>query len=190
MKLIFTCLIALYTVPAVFALEADSPSDLVEGHGYKVVDGKLVDFGPAPAPTVTPSPTPAQPTIIINNNVVNSIPAPVPPPTPVQQQDGSIPVQPWNFIVDVWTHYSNYDSAWITAFTQDGLTNYFGQRRASNYRIIRDMAGESRRYGQWHATYYPETFWRETSNEYSPNWQGPMIYDHIDMYSEVYENGI
>jgi len=89
----------------------------------------------------------------------------------------------------VWTHYSNYDSSWLTAFTQDGLTNYFGQRKASNYRISREMAGDSRRYSQWHATYYPETFWRETSNEYSPNWQGPMIYDHIDMQSDVYETG-
>jgi hypothetical protein len=111
-------------------------------------------------------------------------------PTPAQQQAGSISVQPWDFIVNVWTHYSNYDTAWMTAFTQDGLTNYFGERKASNYRISWDMARDSRRYSQWHATYYPETFWRETSNEYSPNWQGPMIYDHIDMQSDVYESGV
>src|SRR6516225_3011800 len=159
MKLIFTGLITLCTVAAAFADEGKFGPAWVEGHNYKVVDGQLVDLGPAPtlAPTPTPSPTPAQPTIIINNNVINSTPAPVPTPAPAQQQSGSISVQPWDLIVDVWTHYSNYDSAWLTAFTQDALTNYFGQRRAGNYRIIRDMAADSRRYSQWHATYYPET---------------------------------
>jgi len=198
MKLVFTGLIALCTVAATFAEEGKFGPAWVEGHNYKVVDGQLVDLGSAPTPTPTPiptptaapSPTPAQPTIIINNNVINATPAPVPTPAPAQQQGGSISVQPWDFIVDVWTHYSNYDSPWLTAFTQDGLTNYFGQRRASNYRISRDMAGDSSRYSQWHATYFPETFWRETSNEYSPNWQGPMIYDHIDMQSDVYETGV
>jgi hypothetical protein len=194
MKPIFTGLIALCTVAATFAAEGQFGPAWVEGHNYKVVDGQLVDLGPAPTSTPTPAPTPsstpAQPTIVINNNIINSTPAPVPTPAPAQQQDGSTAVQPWDFIVDVWTHYSNYDSSWITGFTQDGLTNYFGQRRASNYRIIRDMAGDSRRYSQWHATYYPETFWRESSNEYSPNWQGRMIYDHIDMRSDVYEIGV
>jgi len=192
MKLIFTGLFAICTVAATFADENKFGPAWVEGHNYKVVDGQLLDLGsaPIPAPTPTPSPPSAQPTIIINNNIVNSPSAPVPAPPPAQQQGGSIPVlQPWDFIVDVWTHYSNYDSAWITAFTQDQMTNYFDQRRASNYRIIRDMAQDSRRYSQWRATYYPETFWRETSNEYSPNWQGAMIYDHIDMQSNVYENG-
>jgi hypothetical protein len=194
MKLIFTGLIALCTVAATFADEGKFGPAWVEGHNYKVVDGQLVDLGsaqkPTPTPASTPSPTPAQPTIVINNNIINSTPAPAPAPAPAQQQGGSTTAQPWDFIVDVWTHYSNYDSAWITGFTQDGLTNYFGQRRASNYRIIWDMAGDSRRYSQWHATYYPETFWGETSNEYSPNWQGPMLYDHIDMQSDVYENGV
>jgi hypothetical protein len=188
MKLIFTALIALCTVAATFADEGKFGPAWVEGHNYKVVDGQLVDLGPAP--TLMSSPTPAQPTIIINNNVTIPAPAPAPSPAPTQKQGGSISVQPWDFIVDVWTHYSNYDSEWITAFTQDGLTNYFGLRRASNYRITRDMSGDSRRYSQWHATYYPETFWRETSNEYSPHWQGPMIYDHIDMQSDVYEAGV
>jgi hypothetical protein len=194
MKLIFTALIALCTVAATFGDEGKFGAAWVEGHNYKVVDGQLIDLGPAATPpprlAATPSTTPAQPTIVINNNIINSAPAPVPAPTPAQQQGDSISVQPWNFIVDVWMHYSNYDSEWITVFTQDGLTNYFGQRRASNYRIIRDMTGDSHRYSQWHATYYPETFWRETSNEYSPNWQGPMIYDHIDMQSNVYETGV
>jgi hypothetical protein len=152
MKLIFTGLIALCTVAATLADEGNFGPAWVEGHNYKMVDGQLVDLGPAPTLAPTPSPTPAQPTIIINNNVINSTPAPVPTPAPAQQHDGSISVQPWNFIVDVWTHYSNYDATWITAFTQDGFTNYFGQRRASNYRIVRDMAGDSRRYSQWHAT--------------------------------------
>src|SRR5262245_31274738 len=88
MKLIFTGLIALCTVTAAFADEGKFGPAWVEGHNYKVVDGQLVDLGPAPAPTptptLTPSPTPAQPTIIINNNVINSTPAPLPTPAPAQ----------------------------------------------------------------------------------------------------------
>src|SRR5689334_8010256 len=66
MKLILTGLVALCTVAATFADEAKFGPGWVEGHNYKVVDGQLVDLGPAPAPASTsasmPSPTPAQPT--------------------------------------------------------------------------------------------------------------------------------
>jgi hypothetical protein len=82
MKLIFTALIALCTVAATFADEGKFGPAWVEGHNYKVVDGRLVDLGPAPTMTPTPapppSPTPAQSTIIINNNIMNATPAPVP----------------------------------------------------------------------------------------------------------------
>jgi hypothetical protein len=103
MKLLFTALITLCTVASTFADEGKFGPAWVEGHNYKVVDGQLVDLGPAPSPASTPSPTPVQPTIIINNNnnVVNSTPPPLPAPTPAQQQAGSISVQPWDFIVDV-----------------------------------------------------------------------------------------
>ena len=51
------------------------------------------------------------------------------------------------------------------------------------------MSQDARHYSQWSVTYHLETFWREVSKEYSANWEGPMIYDHIEMVSRVYENG-
>lgn len=51
MKLIFTALFALCTVAATFADEGKFGPAWVEGHNYKVVDGQLVDLGPAPTPT-------------------------------------------------------------------------------------------------------------------------------------------
>jgi hypothetical protein len=35
--------------------------------------------------------------------------------------------------------------------------------------------------------YYPDTFTHEISNEYSPHWNGPMIYDSINVYSVITE---
>jgi len=79
MKLIFTALIALCTVAATFADERQVWPCLGRSHNYKVVDGQLVDLGPAPTMTPTPSPTPAQPTIIIDNNIINATPTPTRP---------------------------------------------------------------------------------------------------------------
>jgi hypothetical protein len=47
MKLLFTGLIALSTVAATFADEGKFGPTWVEGHNYNVVDGQLVDLGPA-----------------------------------------------------------------------------------------------------------------------------------------------
>jgi hypothetical protein len=55
MKLIFTGLIALCTVAATFADEGKFGPAWVECHNYKVVDGRLVDFGPDSTPAPTPS---------------------------------------------------------------------------------------------------------------------------------------
>jgi hypothetical protein len=40
-------------------------------------------------------------------------------------------------------HYSNYDSYWLTSYTQDRQTNYFGRLHASNYSIANDMGNDS-----------------------------------------------
>ena len=59
MKLVFTGLIGLCPVAATFfADEGKFGPAWVEGHNYKVVDGQLVDLGPAPTPAPTPNPTP------------------------------------------------------------------------------------------------------------------------------------
>jgi hypothetical protein len=50
MKLFLTALLALSTISVGFA---DTP--IIEGHSYKVVDGQLIDLGPAPTPTPTPA---------------------------------------------------------------------------------------------------------------------------------------
>jgi len=67
--------------------------------------------------------------------------------------------------------------------------NWFGHRGAHLNWILNDMSQDARHYSQWSVTYHLETFWREVSKEYSANWEGPMIYDHIEMVSRVYENG-
>ena len=56
-KLIFTALIALCTVAATCGDEGKFGRARVVGHNYKVVDGRLVDLGPAPTLTPMPSST-------------------------------------------------------------------------------------------------------------------------------------
>jgi hypothetical protein len=58
MKLILTALIALCTAATTFADEGKFGPAWVEGHNYKVVEGQLVDLGPAPAMTPMPWPSP------------------------------------------------------------------------------------------------------------------------------------
>jgi hypothetical protein len=135
--------------------------------------------------------------VIVNNyiqvppSVVVAPPAPVVAPAPV-----TVPTPPvetshaWDFIMNVWTHFSNYDSEWLTDLTQNGETNYFGHLHASNSFICNDMGRDSGRYSQWHADYYPESFTHEVSDQYSSRWEGPMIYDNITMVSNVYEIGV
>jgi hypothetical protein len=174
---------------------------------------------PSQSVTIPPA-TPGGAPIIINNNVVQAPPpqpAPTPappvyiqvPPAVYVQPPQTVYVQPappvyvqtpppaaepvthpWDFVTYVWQNFSDHNVPVMTSLCQDRNTNYFGLRHASLDSISRDMLSDQQRYGEWRATYYPDTYWREVSNEYSPRWVGPMIYDHIDMYSEVYENGV
>jgi hypothetical protein len=194
--IILTGLIALSTVAAY----ADNvPVTPVEGHQYKVVDGQLVDVSPTPVPTPTPV------TVIINNN--NSVTTTTQQPTAptvavptVTVPAGTIliPQTPTfrytetdsNFILSVEAALSNHDWRTLSNYLADGHVNYFGHRYATVSYIANDMQNDTRIYGRWHSTYYPETFTREVSNEYSPHWVGPMIYDSINVYSVVEERGV
>lgn len=126
-----------------------------------------------PTPASTPSPTP---------EVTQPVTPQIREPEPVVQKDSI-------FIRQVWEHYSNYDTGFFSRFVQDGLVNWFGRHGAHLNWILNDMSQDARRYSQWSVTYHLETFWREVSKEYSSNWEGAMIYDHIEMVSRVYENG-
>ena len=50
------------------------------------------------------------------------------------------------------------------------------------------MQGDARNYRWNHNLAYPETFTHEISDEYSSRWNGPMVYDSIDVYAEALEN--
>jgi hypothetical protein len=89
-------------------------------------------------------------------------------------------------IMNVYEAYNRHDSQWITQFTS-GSINYFGHNKTSNNYIIHDMANDANTYLVGHSTYYPATFTHEVSNEYSPRWTGPMVYDSITAYTEVQE---
>jgi hypothetical protein len=91
-------------------------------------------------------------------------------------------VHDYDWVVAVYEHYQNHDDVWLTAFAQDGHTNYFGKRHASNLAIALDMRNDALHYGRWKATYYVDTFYRDVT-------QG-ITYDHIDMESSVYEYGV
>lgn len=144
--------------------------------------------------TPTPSPSPAQPTVIIYNNITTTTQTQQVTPTVVIPQAPVVVERPAaqdsDFILTVWKHYSNYDRDFFNTVVQDGVTNWFGHSRAHMNWILEDMSKDARRYTAWNSTYFPGTFWREVFNEYSVNWQGPMIYDHIEMISNVYENGV
>jgi len=49
------------------------------------------------------------------------------------------------------------------------------------------MNNDARSYAAVNYTYYPDTFTHEVSNEYSPHWVGPMLYDTITTYTEARE---
>jgi hypothetical protein len=147
----------------------------------------------SPEPTPSPAPTTQVP-IIINNYIISGQPAPQPTPQPAPEVPSYVQTpaapHPWDFVTSVWSSFSNHNISTITSLCQDGVTNYFGRRFASLASISNDMSKDRQQYGEWRATYYPETYWREVSQQYSRYWQGPLIYDHIDMYSEVYEYGV
>jgi hypothetical protein len=107
-------------------------------------------------------------------------PTPTHPPTPNKN--------PASFIVALSRAFDNHDWQTITNYTISGSVNYFGHLRASNSFIRQDMQGDARTYTSDRSIVYPETFTHEVSDEYSPRWDGPMIYDSITVYTEALEN--
>jgi hypothetical protein len=49
--------------------------------------------------------------------------------------------------------------------------------------IAQDMENDRRLYRSSQVTYYAVTLTHEISNEYSPHWNGPSLYDSSDVYS-------
>jgi hypothetical protein len=196
--IILTGLIALSTVAAY----ADNvPVTPVEGHQYKVIDGQLVDVTapaptPTPAPAPTPVPAPAQPTIVINNNVTTQTPQVTPAPAP-ETVVVPVPVPaPEPTVASVLTQTLVYqvaealrvsDYATLAPYLVDEHVNYFGHRHASLNWIANDLQNDARRYALVNYTYYPSSLDHEVSNEYSPKWYGPMIYDSINFYQHAIE---
>jgi TolB-like protein len=107
-------------------------------------------------------------------------------PPPASSQRGDNPAA---LIIALNRAFDNHDWQTVTEGTVDGSVNYFGHSRASNDYIRKDMQGDARTYQSVRSTVYPETFTHEVSGEYSPRWSGPMIYDSINVYSEILENG-
>jgi hypothetical protein len=115
-------------------------------------------------------PPPAPPT---RNQVENTTPAP-------SNNDAA-------FIISLDRAMDSHDWQSIIAYTS-GSINYFGRTHSTNAYIQGDMIGDSNNYRWVHSTVYPNTFTRKVSNEYSPKWYGPMIYDSITVYTEALEN--
>jgi hypothetical protein len=107
-------------------------------------------------------------------------PTPTHPPTPNKN--------PSSFIVALSRALDTHDWQTITNYTISGSVNYFGHLRVSNSFIRQDMQGDARTYASDRSIVYPETFTHEVSDEYSPRWDGPMIYDSITVYTEALEN--
>jgi TolB-like protein len=94
---------------------------------------------------------------------------------------------PMALITSLNTAFDNHDWQTITDGTVDGSVNYFKRGRVSNDYIRKDMQEHARIYQSVHSNVYPETFTHDVSGEYSSRWSGPMIYDSINVYSEVLE---
>jgi hypothetical protein len=66
----------------------------------------------------------------------------------------------------------------------------YGQRASwsySGFSRFRHRLARSARSAAVNCTYYPDTLTHEVSNEYSPHWVGPMLYDTISTYTEARE---
>jgi hypothetical protein len=92
-----------------------------------------------------------------------------------------------NIIIEVNQAIDSHDWRTLTQMTVDGLVNYSGHRHVTNAYIAQDMQNDSRTYERVHSTTYPNTFTHEVSDQYSSYWNGPMLYDSINVYSEAQE---
>ena len=133
---------------------------------------------------MTPPPGTPEPTLtprVPRNEVTEDRPTPVPTPTT------EIPsADPWDFIVSVEKDLNDHN--WdLASHLVDGHVNYFGHRLATVQYVAHDMESDAVNYPTSQTKYYPDTFTHEISNEYSPHWNGPMIYDSINVYSVITE---
>ena len=78
----------------------------------------------------------------------------------------------------------DHDWRALTAFTVNGKVNYFGHPDSTNAFIRDELMAEAPEMRGIRSTVYPQTFIHEVSNEYSPRWEGPMLYDSITVYNE------
>jgi TolB-like protein len=111
--------------------------------------------------------------------------APVEQPTPAPVLEKVDPSMEW--VIKVNAALDRHDWRWITQFTVDGHTNYFSHRKVSNQFIANDIENDDRQYLEGNSTYHIDTFTHEVSNEYSPAWSGPMLYDSITVDTTVQE---
>jgi hypothetical protein len=123
-------------------------------------------------PQVTPAPAP--PTVVV--------PVPVPAPEPTVTS-----VLTQTFVYQVAEALRVSDYAALAPYLADEHINYFGHRYASVDWIANDLQNDARRYAQVNYTYYPDSVTHEVSNEYSPKWYGPMIYDSVTFYQYAVE---
>jgi hypothetical protein len=109
-------------------------------------------------------------------------------PTPVPTSATEIPsADPWEFIVSVEKDLNDHNLRDLASHLVDGHVNYFGHRLATVQYVAHDMESDAVNYPTSQTKYYPDTFTHEISNEYSLHWNGPMIYDSINVYSVVTE---
>ncbi len=118
-------------------------------------------------------------------------PVPVVEATPVprlnSRESESQPDSSALLILDVEKAVNSHDWRTLTGYTADGLVNYFGRLHISNAYIQRDMEQDARTYSSAHSTRYLDTFTHVVSSEYSSHWNGAMLYDSINVYSEIRE---
>lgn len=88
-------------------------------------------------------------------------------------------------VLDVEKAINNHDWRTLTSYTADGVVNYFGKLHCSNAYIRRDMELDAITYSGSQSRRYLDTFTHEVSREYSSHWNGPMMYDSLNVYSEV-----
>jgi len=126
---------------------------------------------------------PAQ--LIPSPNLMKDV-SPAPPQTAARFQRGN----PWDFIVYVEKSLNEHNWGYFRAYIPpDGQLNYFGHRNATLEYRQRDMENDRKRYTSSKSTYYPQSFTHEISQEYSPRWSGPMLYDSINVYGDITERG-
>lgn len=136
---------------------------------------------PAPVMVATPAPTPV---VVTTPDPTPEYVAPIPAPVAAT---GVPSRNPWDFIVGVEKDLDNHNWRDLEPYLVGGHVNYFGHRKSAISYIARDMDNDKVQYPSSQVTYYPNTFTHEISNEFSPNWNGPMLYDSINVYSVVSE---